>query len=264
MKSQTIVTLGRLGYAAKGVVYLVSGLLTAALAFQLQPGKVTGTEEALGWIESNPFGTALLALVALGLAGYSLWRLAQAWRDPEHHGSDFKGLAIRAGYVASAVIYAFLCYSAVKIMTRGGGGGGDSTPEATATAMNQPFGYWIVGLAGVIIIGVGLYHLYDAFAATFMKRLRTAEMSAAERTWAERVGRAGMGARGVVFGVIGAFLLLAAVNANPGLARGLSGALKTLNQLPYGQWLMGLVALGLACYGVFSGFNARYRRIAVP
>jgi hypothetical protein len=118
-----------------------------------------------------------------------------------------------------------------------------------------------VGLAGLIVIGVGLYQFARAIKGSFTRHWRGGEMSIAERTWARRAGYAGLTARGVVFSIIGWFLIRAALEAQPGEARGLAGALAELASQPYGPWLLGLVAFGLVCYGAYCFVQARYRHI---
>ncbi len=252
--------LARLGYAAKGIVYLIIGGIAARAAFG--PGeRVEGSQGALRTILEQPFGKFLLGLMALGLAGYALWRFVQAGLDPEHKGNDAGGAAKRAGYAISGVIHAGLAIAALRMATGGGGGGGDRTDDWTATLMRQPMGRWLVAAVGLGIMGYGAYALYRAYAVKLSKRLDLSRMSPAAREWAVRSGRAGIAARGVVFLVMGYFLLQAALHSNPGEARGVDGALQALQQQSYGPWILGLVALGLIGYGIYQLVEARYRII---
>ncbi|MEW5929365.1 MAG: DUF1206 domain-containing protein [Gemmatimonadota bacterium] len=253
--------LARLGYAAKGVVYLIIGGIAARAAFG-SGERVQGSQGALRTILEQPFGKFLLGLMALGLAGYALWRLVQAVLDPEHAGSSDKGrMAKRAGYAISGVIHAGLALAALRMATGGGGGGGDRTDDWTATLMRQPAGRWLVAAVGLGILAYGAYALYRAYAVKLDKRLDLSRMSPAARTWAVRSGRAGIAARGMVFLVMGFFLVRAAQHSNPSEARGLDGALQALQQQSYGPWLLGLVAIGLVGYGIYQLVEARYRRI---
>jgi hypothetical protein len=253
--------LARLGYAAKGVVYLIIGGIAARAAFG-SGERVQGSQGALRTILEQPFGKFLLALVALGLAGYALWRFVQAGLDPEHGGrTDGGGAAKRVGYAISGAIHTGLALAAARMVMGRGGGGGDRTADWTATLMRQPAGRWLVAAVGLGIAGYGAYALYRAYAVKLDKRLDLSRMSPAARTWAVRSGRAGIAARGVVFAMMGFFLLRAALRSNPGEARGLDGALRALQQQSYGPWLLGLVALGLVGYGIYQLVEARYRRI---
>jgi hypothetical protein len=254
--------LARLGYAAKGVVYLIIGGIAARAAFG-SGERVEGSQGALRTILEQPFGRALLGLTALGLAGYALWRFVQAALDPEHKGTDAGGAAKRAGYAISGVIHVGLALAAVRMVMGGGGGqgGGDSADHWTAVLMRQPAGRWLVAAVGLGIMAYGAYALYRAYAVKLDRQLDLSRMGPEARTWAVRAGRAGIAARGVVFLVMGFFLLRAALQFDPSEARGLDGALQTLQQASYGPWILALVALGLAAYGVYQLVEARYRRI---
>ncbi|NEQ24981.1 MAG: DUF1206 domain-containing protein [Microcoleus sp. SIO2G3] len=253
--------LARLGYLAKGIVYAIVGVLAVQAAFG-SGGQTTDTKGALGAIASQPFGKFLLALLTVGLIGYVVWRFVQAVQDPEHKGDDAKGWATRLGYAVSGLIYASLAFTAISLIRgSGGGGGGNSEQDWTARLLAQPFGQWLVGLVGAFVIGLGFYQLYQAYKAKFRKQMKLQEMSPTEETWATRIGRFGLGARGVVFCIIGFFLLQAARQSDASQVRGLDGALQSLAQQPYGPWLLGIVALGLIAYGIHMAVQARYIRI---
>ncbi len=252
--------LARFGYAAKGVVYLLIGGL--ALGSVLTTGgSTTGPVGAFREVVSQPFGQILLSLIALGLFGYTLWRFVQAIKDPDNEGSDAKGIVKRIGYATSGVVYASFAIAAVGLVMGSGGGSGNQTEDITARVMAQPYGRWLIAIAGLIVIVTGVYQFYKGYSAKFTKVLKMGEMSPGERTWAVRSGRLGLIARSVVYALIGTFLIQAALTANPEQAGGLGEALRTLSQQPYGPWLLGLVALGLMLYGVYSLVLARYRRI---
>lgn len=256
--------LARLGYAAKGTVYFIVGLLAAQAAFGVD-GKTTDTSGALQEIINQPFGKFLLGIVTVGLIGYALWRLVEAIFDPERttQDSDAKRIAQRLGYTFSAFAYAGLAATAIKLIIGSGGGGGDSTEDWTARFLAQPFGQWMVGLAGAVTIGVAIAYLYKAFKGKFRRHLKWQQMNHTERTWAMRVGRLGIISRAVVFAIIGIFLIQAARYSNANQAKGLGEALATLAQQPFGPWILGVVAIGLMAYGIYSLFEARYHRLAV-
>lgn len=258
-----VIWLARLGYAAKGTVYIIIG----ALAFQAAigtGGQTTDQQGALLQIAQEPFGQVMLAIVALGLFGYALWRFVQAWLDPDNEGSDTEAIVKRIGWAISGVIYATFGVTAVSIVVGSGGSSGGGSPEdLTATLMAQPFGIWLVGIVGAIVVGVGLYQFYRAYEAKFHEKLKFQEMSSKELTWATRIGRLGFSARGVVYTLIGIFLIQAAVRSNPNEAGGIGEALSTVAQQPYGPYLLGIVALGLIASGVFAFILARYRRIFI-
>jgi hypothetical protein len=265
--SDWIERFARFGFAAKGVVYAVVGILAAQAAFTTG-GRTTDTQGALQSIVKQPFGQILLVIIAIGLSGYVLWRLVQAVLDPEGIGSDAKGIAQRLGYATTSVIYAGLAFSAVKLAagTAAGSsdGGNSSAQDWTARILSQPFGQWLVGLGGALIIGLGFYFFYEAFSGKFYKEFKIREMSEAERKAATWFGKVGIAARGIVYTIIGLFLMVAARQANPEQARGVGGALGALAEQPYGPWLLGVVALGLILYGAYMGLYAKYRRISAP
>lgn len=251
--------MARGGYFTKGVVYIVIGILAVRAAFSAG-GETEGTQGAILEIGSQPFGQVLLALTAIGLFGYALWRLIAAGIDPDNDGADAKGIAKRTGYAVSGVIYLGLAIWAAGIVLGGSSeGGGESSGDAwTATLMAQPFGAWLVGLVGAVIVAVGLYHFYKVYRASFMRRYERGAMTSSQRMWARRLGQFGLSARGLTFCIIGGFLIQAAAQTDPSESGGLPEALQTLEQQPYGPWLLGIVALGFVAYGAYSISRARF------
>ena len=260
-RSLWIERLARFGYAAKGVVYGIVGLLAAQAAFG-SGGQTTDTKGALSAIVTQPFGKFLLSLVAIGLIGYSLWRFIQAIKDPEHKGTKPKGLAQRIGYAANGFIYGSLALSAIRIVIgSGSGGNSNSTQDWTGKLLSQPFGQWLVGTIGAAVIGLGFYQLYKAYKAKFRKEMDLSQVSNVQQNWIIAIGRFGLAARGVVFCIIGFFLIQAARQYDPSEVRGLGEALQVLQQQPYGPWLLGIVALGLVAYGIYMIIQGRYRHL---
>lgn len=187
--------LARFGYAAKGVVYAIVGLLALQLAFG-RGGAATGPEGALVTIGQQPFGRTLLVLMAIGLLAYALWRFVQAAVDPEHKGKDAKGLAQRAGYVVSGLTYGALGILAARMaMGQSGGGSGSQAQQGwTARLLSQPFGVWLVVLLGLLIVGIGIYQFYYGVSGKFRSELKLHEMSQTAITWATRSGKLGYAA----------------------------------------------------------------------
>ena len=258
-------TLARFGYVAKGFVYGAIGILALLAAFTTG-GKTTGTSGALQTIANQPFGQILLILIAIGLVGYVIWRLVQAFNDPEKKGTDAKGIFSRLGYALSGLAYAGVAFNAALLAfgnNSGSSGGSSSKQDWTATVMQQPFGRWLVGIGGALIIGIGFYRIYEAYKTKFRKQLDLSELSAKQEKWLVNISRFGIAARGVVFVMIGFFVIEAAENYNPQNVRGLDGALLVLAQQPYGKVLLGLMALGLIAYAVYLCLQARYRDIEI-
>jgi hypothetical protein len=256
--------LARAGYATKGLIYLIVGLLALQVAIGAG-GQTTDGRGVLLTILAQPFGAALLAAVAVGLVGYALWRLAQAAFDLERKGADAKGLATRAAYAVNGLAYgAFAVVAARLLLLSGGAADGEPARDWTARLLGQPFGPWLVGAIGVGVIAFGLHQAVYGLAAKFRGHFALDAMSEQERDALLTVGRAGYAARAVVLAVIGLFLIAAAMTTDPSQARGLGGALGALLHQPLGRWLLGAVATGLIGYGLYNGFEARYHRIRPP
>lgn len=254
--------LARMGYAAKGVVYAIVGVLAAQAAFG-SGGETTGTKGAVSHIGSQPFGQVLLALVALGLIGHVIWRFTQAIKDPEQKGAGAGGLLQRAGFMISGWIYGLLAlYTISLLLGFFGDGKGSGSSDLTAKLMSYQGGIWAVAIIGAIVVGVGATQFIRAYREKFKQRWKTSQMSREQEQWATRVSKWGLGARGVVFCIIGGFLIIAAWQSDPSEAKGLAGALDALAGQSYGPWLLGVVALGLICYGLYCLANARYRWIS--
>ena len=253
----------RVGYAAKGVVYLIIGFLAAKLAIG-QGGAATDQRGALHTIYDEPSGKFLLIVVAIGLLAFALWSFIQAIYDTEGKGSKAKGIIARIGYAAVGIAYAALAFGAYQIATRTGSGGkssSTSTQDATAKLLQLPFGVPLVVIVGLVVLGVAFYLFAKAYNAKFQNTLNLATLSAQVKKAVIFLGRLGYGALGVVFTIIGFFMIVAAVQFNPQQAKGLDTALGELLQLRFGPVLLGIVALGLIAYGVYSFVEARYRRL---
>jgi hypothetical protein len=252
--------LAHLGYAAKGIVYLVAGAFSARAAFGLG-GATTDTRGALQRILTGPFGKIALGVIAVGLVGYVLLRLVQAFMDPERKGTDPKGLAIRAGYVISAAVYASLALTAVRLANGSGASSGNPQQSMVARVFALPLGRWLVGIGGLIVIGGGLYQLYKAYSSDFSEHMIWDRMSATERRWAPTLGRIGLASRGIVQLLVGWFITQAAITFDLSKVQSSGGALQSLARPPFGLWTVGVVAVGLAAYGVYMLTAARYARI---
>ncbi len=262
--SPALRALARLGFFSKGIVYMTVGVL-ALLAALDRGGETTDQRGAMQTILQQPFGRTILAVGGIGLFGYALWRLIQALFDPEHvHGTGPKELARRGARFVSGVVYGGLGVAAWQMVLRGGDdGGGNRTQDWTATLMAQPAGGWLVGTAGLVAIGVGVWQIYKAWSTKLGDKLMLDKWSAPIRPWIIRFGRAGYAARGIIFCITGIFLLVAAKNHNAGEAKGVGEALQHIGGMSYGWIMLSAVALGLIAYGLFQLVEARYRKIEV-
>jgi hypothetical protein len=262
-----MIILARIGYAAKGVVYLIIGWLAVQLVVGAG-GKTTDQRGALQTISEQPYGKFLLALVVIGLLGFGIWCFLQAWFDTEGEGSDIKGIIGRLGYAVTGVTYAILAFGGFQLVAGMGSSSAtksttSSTQDVTSQLLKHSWGVALVVVLGLIVIGVACYMFAKAYTAKFQRRLLLTGLSAQLRRGVIFLGRIGYAALGVVFSIIGIFLMVAAVQHNPHEAKGLDAALRTLIQQPFGPVVLGVVALGLIAYGVYSFVEARYRRVGV-
>lgn len=244
----------RFGYAAKGAVYILIGVLAFAAAVG-SGGQATGSTGALASISDSGWGQVVLAILALGLFGYVIWSVVRAVVNPENDGTGH-----RVFYLITAAIYGLLAVEATRMVLGGGSGGsgGGGASHWSAQLMQQPFGVLLVGIAGLAIGLYGLQQIWNAWRVDLDDHLDLGAMSRTARKWTIRSGRLGLTARGVVFVIIGAYTVVAAVQTDPSEARGLDGVLSMMEQTP---WLLALVALGLLGYGLYNLVRARYRII---
>lgn len=253
----------RMGYAARAVVYAVVGILALLLALG-RGGRATDTKGAVVEVANQPFGSVLLVVLGLGLFAFAAWRFVQALKDVERKGHSAKGLVARGALAVSGFIHASLGLFAFQLLQGRGARGGDETRGLTARLMSQPFGRVLVAVVGGVFLVFVVQQLRQAWTGRMLDKLALTGVAARQRTWVERISRAGVAARAGVFLVMGVFFLLAALHADPGEARGLGGALATLAAQPLGPWLLGVVAAGMVAYAVYQLLEARYRRIPTP
>lgn len=252
--------LARLGFLARGSVYLCIGTLAAQAAMGLG-GRTTDPHGAVREMGRWDPSGVLLGLLAIGLLGYATWRLAAGILDLQRKGREPKGLAVRAGYIGLGLTHAALAFTAAGLTVEQLGRGSTGIRAWVARVIDHPLGVWVVGGAGLTVLGVGTYQFYKAWTVKFEEHVRTSSMSARARRWYRRLGRFGIAARGVTFIVIGLALLRAAARVDPSEAKGLADALRELQQTPHGWIWMGIVAVGLAAFGAMSVMEAKYRRL---
>jgi hypothetical protein len=260
VQSREFEWLSRAGFVARAAVYAIIGVLALKLAFG-HGGKLTNQQGALHTVAHQPFGKVLLTLVAIGLGGYSLWRLVRAaiGHGPEGSDTGFE----RVAALASGIAYGAMCALAIEILLGAGAGGGSagSPKKSAAGVFGWPAGTWIVGIAGGVVIGVALYQGYRGITKKFLDDSKVEEMGPRMKEWIGRLGLIGHLARMVVFGLVGIFLIKAALDYNPNKAVGVDGALAKIVHHSYGPVLLGIVATGLIAFSLYSLSDARYRRI---
>jgi hypothetical protein len=255
--------MARAGYATHAFLYFTVGGLAALAAFGYG-GDTTDSKGALLELYRQPFGRALLVLAAIGLFGFALFRAYQVIVDPEHRARGWRAVK-RVGWAAIAALHVGLGVFAVSLATgnsNGGRAGGEETRSATATLLNwAPLGPWLVAGVGAIVVGVSFHQLWCAWRAELDEQLDLSTLARGPRRWVVGLSRFGIAARAVVGSIAGGFLLLAALNSNPGEAKGFGESLAMVRQAPLGGELFATVALGLLAFAFYELVEARYRRV---
>lgn len=254
--------LARLGFAARGVVYLLIGWFAFDAA--QNGGKPSDNQGAMASMLEAPFGKVLLGLCAVGFAGYAIWRLTEAVLDPEGRSDTGKGRFERLGYAMSGIVHIGLAVLAARLALRNSpaaqGSPGDASAQSwSAWLLQQPGGVALLIGVGLLLLAVAAAQAWKAYKASF-DELR-GDMPAP--TYVRWIGRTGYAARALIFAMIAWFIISAARHNNSAEAGGLGRALQKLQAQEHGAILLGLVAIGLILFGIFSLVEARYRRIHV-
>jgi hypothetical protein len=256
--------IGRVGLVAQGVVATIIGLLAIRIALG-QKGQAATSDGAIAWLAQQPFGKFLLVALTVGLFALALWRFLDALMGDPVEGSEAKD---RVKYAALGLVYLLLAVATLKLTvanwtgsgnTNGSGKSGDEgAQKATSTLFGWPGGRWLVGIAGVAIIGYGIFSFYkQVIKKDFIERL-----DADDGAWVVRLGYVGYTAQALVYVVIGYFFIQAAIAFKSSTARGPSGALIQLSEESWGPWVLWAIAIGLLAYGIFCIAEAKYRKAA--
>lgn len=253
--------LQRLGYVVRGALYCAMGVLSLRLALSQPDGQAVDLTGSLVFLIGNPFGQLVLLVIIVGLAAYSVWGLIRAVFDPLNRGSDPSGYMERLGFVSSAVSYALLAAFALKILIGAGAGPSDSTKTTLSSVLNHPAGGGATLLIGVVAIGIGIGQLVESYRAVFKRDLKGAEMSEGVRKLVVALGRFGMLARGIIFLVVGWFIVRAGLHHDAAEVQGFGGAFMFLLAQPFGHVVLGVVALGIVALGLHSLACARWMRL---
>jgi hypothetical protein len=246
--------LARLGLTARGVVYLVMGWLAVLVA---TGGRANIDQRgALTEVLAAPFGTALVCLLALGFAAYSLWRLSEAafgvTGAPPGAGPRLKSLA-------RAIAYGALAVTSVSLLNGSRGTQAGQQGHLAGTVMSHTGGRWLVAFAGLVVLAVGLVMVREGWSAKFMRYF--GYLPSSRRSAVVLLGRVGTVARGIVFAVAGILVVVAAWTATAAKAGGIDQAFKTLLGQPYGTVLVAGLGLGLIVFGVYGLAEAIWRRV---
>jgi len=258
--SRPVKLLGRIGLVSYGVVHLLVGYLALKVALDGSASKKTDKAGALETLAEQTGGQILLWVITLGLIALVVWQLAEAawghrWVRPER-----KRTLKRLVNVGEALIFGAVALSAAKLASGSGSGSGETQKTMTAKILDLPGGQLLVGAIGVAVIAIAGFVVHRGVTKKFTEDLDLSPASPRARKAAIRLGQVGYPALGVAYGTVGMLIVIAAANYDPNKEVGLDAALKTLAGQPYGALLLGVVAVGLACFGVYCLFDARFRK----
>ena len=255
--------LARLGYASKAGVYAIVGVLAILTALQ-RGGRITDTSGALRVVLTQPYGEILLMVMAVGLCGYALWRLLDAFRDPDREGTDAGGLVTRIGNALRGLIYGALGVEAFRLSRGLRGSSGNDSQLYIARVLDVPFGVVLVGIAGAIVAVYGLSQLIDSIRGKRDAKLDMTCFAPGWRRPLEQVSRFGVGVRGGLITTLGVLLIRAAWTHDPSEAGGQRESMLELVGLVEGRWFLAVIAVGVLAYAVDQAVHARCRRIRSP
>ncbi|MFE0172171.1 DUF1206 domain-containing protein [Streptomyces sp. NPDC059002] len=253
----------RVGFVGRGVIYALVGVIALRIAFSDGGRRQADRGGAVAELAQKPFGNVLLWLLGIALAGMALWRLSEVFSGTA--GPDGGTAAKRAMAAARCLFYGFVSYSVLAYAAGDAGSGSGSsdrrTKDVTAEVLGWPAGQWIVGVAGAVVLGAGLWIAVRACLRTFHRHLTLSRMSRGTRRAADVLGVTGGAARGAVFATAGGFAVAAALRHEPGAAKGLDNTLRSFSATVAGPWLLAAIGLGLIAFGAFSWLMARWRRL---
>jgi quinol-cytochrome oxidoreductase complex cytochrome b subunit len=248
--SKPLEYLARAGFVCYGIIHLLFAWVALQVAFG-NSGEESDQSGALENLASKPFGKTLVIIVVVGMVALAIWQAFEA-AIGESGEQDKQAIAERVLSGIRAIVYLSIAWTGVKVITGANSSQGDQQQKGASTLMDATGGRWLVGFIGLVVNGV---------KKLFEKHLNTQQMNATVRRTTRRLGIAGYTAKGIAYAIAGFLVVVAAVEYDPDKARGLDSALKTLVEQPFGPWLLGLIALGIAAFGVFCFSQAKYRKV---
>jgi hypothetical protein len=260
--SDALEHLARVGLIAYGVVHLLVAWLALQLAWWGGNGESADQSGAMSTLSESPVGKPLLWVIAIGLVALAAWQAAEVlrWRRGWSATGKTRVKALRksGNALVKAAIYIALAVLAIRFATGSGQSSSQSQQETTAGVLGWPAGQFIVGAAGLILIGSGVWHVKKGVTKSFLKQIDTTKASPSALRLVTRLGQVGFPGKGVALALVGGLLGYAAITFDPSKAQGLDGALRTVLELPYGPVLLTIVAVGIAAFGAFLFVRARY------
>ena len=260
-KNSTISVIGRLGYLSRGVIYLSMSILTL-MTFFVRTGSLgekTNSKGAIQALLDLDYSTPLLYALAVGLICYAIWRLSQSLLDADNHGTSSKGVIIRTGLLISSISHSALSFYTYKLIQSqdSQGGAGNSKKKYASDILNFPYGEYILGAIGLIIIGFGIAQFFKAYKEKYEKYITMK----ANKKFVHTIAKLALISRGVVFCIIGGLVIYAASMSNSDHVGGMDKMWRFTEELPMGGVLTFTISIGLLCFSMYSILEAFYRRI---
>ncbi|WJG09183.1 DUF1206 domain-containing protein [Aliiglaciecola sp. LCG003] len=255
-----IMGIARIGYAAKCVVYCILGMLTLYVAFTAANTEQVSKKSVFQEILNSPFGSISLTAIIAGFSCYVVWRFVQGITNPDDLDmSKVKDVLIRLFYFFSAIAYTSATYVAFKVLMGSPDDQQDKKQQVGDSIMQETWGVLLVGSISIAVVVFAFTQFKHAIKGDFMDKLVN-DMSHTQQKIANLCGRIGFTGRGIVYLLVGGFFMNASLTQNSEKAGGLSKALSTLLVQPFGPWMVGAVSVGLIGFGIFCGFEGRYRK----
>ncbi len=257
--SKPLEYLARGGFLCYGVIHLIFAWLALQVAFGGSSNE-TDQSGALQLVAQQPFGKVLLVVVVIGMVALAVWQLFEAVVG-QSGPQNKQAIAERVMSGCRFILYGYFAFLTIKVLVGANASQAQSQKKTTSTVMSHAGGRWLIGIAGIVVIGVGIGLAVNGLTKKFEEHLNTGQMRPSVRKTVRRLGTAGFTAKGVAYAIVGTLLVSAAVTYDPNKATGLDGALKTLAAHGWGVWLLVLIGLGIAAFGVYCFFQARYRKV---
>lgn len=254
--SPTVETIARVGYAVRGVLYLLIGLLAVRLVIG-RAGAAPGPQGAIATIAQQPAGRVLLWIVFIGFLAYALWCFIQFLFNPMHR----PGFGSRIMNLINGIVYVFLAWTTYGFLNGSAASSGGSQSKFLGQIMVLPAGRFLVGLIAVIVVIVGINLMMKGIRGTFDRDFNHYALTRDEARIARDTGRFGTFAQGLVLAIIGVLIFFAAYTSNPGQAVGINAVFTTLMQHPYGAAVVIIIGLGLIAFGIYSLMAAAWFRL---
>lgn len=255
-----VAALVKVGYAAKGIIYLLIGILALRLAVGLDGGQLTDASGVLRILLQQPFGLILLGINGVGILTYAAWQVVEGVWDTRRKGGGWRGWTDRSLTIIKGTVYGTVGWEAMRTVL-GIRGRSQDADEIAANVMAFPLGDWFLALVGLGVAIYGGREIWNAWQCRFGDDLDERRFRREAGPWAVIVGRAGNGARGALLIVLGLLLTRAGLDRRPSEAGGVDESLWTVLSEPFGPWLLAAVAAGLMCFGIFQFLHARYAKL---